>query len=127
MIIKPDKRPVFLNLFKIGFPVTAVQSIMHRVFGVCMVFALPFTIYLFGLSLESSEGFERVGDILSCTLTKLIAAALVWGLAHHFFAGVRFLLIDIEIGITRESARFSSWLVIAAGVVVLLLFLGAVL
>ena len=41
---------------------------------------------------------------------------LLWSLAHHFFAGIRFLLIDAEIGVDKSQARFGSWLVLLAEV-----------
>ncbi len=39
---------------------------------------------------------------------------LLWSLAHHFFAGIRFLLIDAEIGVEKSQARLGSWLVLLA-------------
>jgi succinate dehydrogenase / fumarate reductase cytochrome b subunit len=32
--------------------------------------------------------------------------------ALHFFAGIRHLLLDIDVGIDRPSARRSAWLVV---------------
>jgi len=32
----------------------------------------------------------------------------VWALLHHFFAGIRFLVIDMHIGVGLPQARASS-------------------
>lgn len=118
MTIKSGKRPVFLNLIQVRFPAAAVQSILHRLSGVCMVLVLPYVIYLFGLSLESEQGFASVTSILTSIPVKLVSALLVWALVHHLFAGVRYLLIDLEIGIEREAARRSAWAVMVGAVAV---------
>lgn len=127
MTIKPGNRPVFLNLIQVRFPAAAIQSILHRLSGLCMVLALPYVIWLFGLSLESAEGFASVQTTLSATPARLLSAVLVWGLAHHLFAGIRYLLIDFEIGLEREAARRSAWLVMIAGAAVAAGYLGLLL
>lgn len=117
-------RPVFLNLLRIRMPVMAIQSIMHRIFGVLMVFMLPWVIYLFDLSLMSPQGFDQVNEFLASLFARVLMAIPVWALAHHVFAGIRYLLLDIEWGISRDNARRSAWLVNAAGLLVLVIYLG---
>ena len=56
---KQPPAPVFLNLFRIRFPVGAVTSIAHRVSGVCLFLSLPFWIYLLDLSLQGAAGFSK--------------------------------------------------------------------
>ena len=36
---------------------------------------------------------------------------LVWSLSHHLLAGIRHLLLDIDIGVEKTQARGSAWLV----------------
>ncbi len=116
-----DRRPLFLDLFRIRFPLTALVSIGHRISGVMLFLSLPWFLYLFGLSLQSAEGFARVEAILSQPLFKLLLIPYAWFLAHHLFAGVRHLLLDMEIGVDKEAARLGSRLVLVAGGVVLLM------
>jgi succinate dehydrogenase / fumarate reductase cytochrome b subunit len=52
---------------------------------------------------------------------------VLWSLVHHLFAGIRFLLLDIDIGIGRQAATRSAWLVIIAELVSVGLLLGALL
>ncbi len=120
-------RPVFLNLLRIRHPVTAVVSILHRISGVLMVAATPWVIYLFGLSLEGPSGYARVREILAQPAACAGLILLAWALAHHLFAGVRFLLIDIEVGVGLAHGRRSAWMVTVAGVVATVLVVGVCL
>lgn len=126
-MLNHKNRPVYLNLLRIKFPVAAVQSIMHRIFGVLMVILLPLAIYLFDLSLKSPQDFEQVGEFLASPVVRLICAIPVWALAHHFFAGIRYLLLDVEWGLQKSSARKGAWLVNIAGLLVLLIYFGELL
>jgi succinate dehydrogenase / fumarate reductase cytochrome b subunit len=121
------KRPVFLQLTKIHFPVAAIVSILHRVSGVLLSLLIPVFIYLFGLSLRDQQGFSKVLDLLNSAPGKLITVFLVWMLSHHFFAGLRFLLIDLDVGLLKTTAARSAWLVHASALIVAAITLGLVL
>ena len=54
-------------------------------------------------------------------LKSLLLIALV-GTAYHFCAGIRFLLLDMHVGVSLGQANRSAKLVLAAGVVALLVF-----
>jgi len=101
-------RPVFLDLRQIKQPITAIVSILHRVSGVLMFLALPWSIYLLDRSLTSPAGFAEVSAFFDRPLVKLVAFVLLWSLLHHAAAGVRYLLIDFDIGIEIEAARRSA-------------------
>lgn len=119
-------RPVYLNLIKIRLPIPGIISIMHRVFGVLLSFAIPFFSYLFYLSLRSQSDFELALAWLGHPLVILLSAGLLWGLIHHLFAGIRYLLIDVEIGVEKQASVYSAWIVLIAGIVVTLLLLGVI-
>lgn len=104
-------RPVFLNLFQIRQPVTAIVSILHRISGLLLAISLPGLVYLLQLSLTGPEGFARVETLLASHGIKLAGIFISWIFALHFFAGIRFLLIDIDLGIKKRSARTMAWLV----------------
>ena len=113
------KRPVYLNLLKIKLPVTAILSILHRITGVFMVLGIPFLVYLFEWSLQGPSEFEQLASFLSHPLMRLIGALYVWFLAHHLLAGIRFLLMDIDIGVLKPTARASAYTVNTLGVLIL--------
>ncbi len=116
-----DSRPVYLNLIKIRLPVMGIVSLAHRASGILLFSSIPFAVYLLGLSLESEQSFVDVRQLLNQPLMLILQVVLLWSLAHHFFAGLRFLLIDAEIGIEKSNARAGAWLVLLAEVLTLLL------
>lgn len=109
-----DQRPVYLNLIKIRLPLPGIISFAHRITGVVLFLSLPFAVYLLDLSIESEQSFAKVQQILSQPVMLFVQILLLWSLAHHFFAGIRFLLIDAEIGVEKSQARLASWLVLLA-------------
>jgi succinate dehydrogenase cytochrome b subunit len=113
-----DKRPIFLNLLRIRQPVAAVVSIFHRISGVLMILSLPGLVYLLNLSLSDQAGFDVVAGLLSSTFARLVAVLLSWALIHHIFAGIRFMLLDFDVGMERAAARQSAWLVHASAIIV---------
>ena len=114
-----DQRPVYLNLVKIRLPLPGIVSFAHRITGVILFLSLPFAVYLLDLSVESEQSFAEVQQILKQPFMLFVQILLLWSLAHHFYAGIRFLLIDAEIGVEKSQARLGSWLVLLAEVLTL--------
>lgn len=106
-----NTRPKYLNLpaiiFEIRLPVPGWVSLLHRVSGALLFF--PFAawlLYLLDQSLVSEQGFNYVRErYLALPLVKLGMLAMVWAYAHHFFAGIRFLFLDVHKGVDLASAR----------------------
>ncbi len=122
-IQSPNKqRPKFLTLTAIRLPLAGVVSILHRISGSILFLALPALIGLFGLSLESPVGFERAGQLVRQPMIGIPLFGLAWAYIHHFCAGLRFLLLDMHIGLDKEGARRS-----AVGVLVVSLALTSLL
>ncbi len=120
-------RPVFLELWRIHLPVGGVVSILHRVSGVLMVLALPVVAWLFAQALGSTAGFETVSAFLAHPLVRVALLVLAWALLHHLLAGVRYLLIDLGLGVDRRIARRSAWTALTAALAVTLLVAGGML
>jgi succinate dehydrogenase / fumarate reductase cytochrome b subunit len=120
--VMKDKRPVYLNLFKIRLPIAGMVSLAHRASGILLFVAIPFAVYLLDLSIISPDGFNEVITILQHPVILLLEVILVWALAHHFFAGIRFLLIDADIGVDKVQANYGSWIVVIAELIVVGLF-----
>lgn len=118
---KTRNRPVFLNLFQIRLPATAVVSFGHRVAGILLFLMIPVSIYLLDLSLHGPAGYQQALAILASGWFRLPAFIVIWAFAHHLFAGIRFLLIDLDIGVDRAAARRSAFLVHGATITVLLI------
>jgi len=103
--------PKFLNLIKIKLPPGGIASIGHRVSGVLMFLSIPFIAWEFARSLESEQGFRDVQACLQSTPVILLSLVLAWSLSHHLLAGVRHLFLDVGIGVDKNSANASAWLV----------------
>ena len=117
-MVKNIKRPIFMDLLRIRMPVVAVLSFAHRVAGMMLCLLIPFVIYLLDLSLRNAQGYAEALAILASPPVKFVAVMLLWGFSHHLLAGIRFLLIDADIGVERDSARLSSWFINVGGLIV---------
>ena len=115
--------PVFLNLLQIRLPVPGILSIAHRISGVVLFLALPFAIGLLELGLSGAAGFERARGVLSAPIAQVLLFLLLWALAHHLLAGIRYLFIDLDLGVQAPGYRRSAWLVLLAAPVVAALVL----
>ena len=109
-----NKRPVYLNLLKIRLPLMGMVSFAHRITGFILFLALPYSVYLLDLSIESEQSFSKIQQILDQPVMLIVQILLLWSLAHHFFAGIRFLLIDAEIAVEKSQAQLGAWLVLIA-------------
>lgn len=112
------KRPKYLNLFKIKQPLPAQVSILHRISGVLLFFpGIPLLLYCLQMLLKSPESFAEIQRMLNDPVVKLLLLLPLWFFLHHFFAGIRYLALDLHLGISLEQARLSSKLVLILGVV----------
>jgi succinate dehydrogenase / fumarate reductase cytochrome b subunit len=53
-----------------------------------------------------------VKSYLDLPLAKLGLLVFIWAYCHHFCAGIRYLLLDLNRGIELRAARISSAIVI---------------
>jgi len=102
-------------------------SFAHRITGVLLFLALPFAVYLLDLSVESQQSFEKAQQLLAQPLIMLVLILLIWSIAHHFFAGIRFLLIDAEIGVEKTQSRLGAWLVLLAEAITIIVIVAGVM
>ena len=111
-----SKRPKYLNLYQIRLPVPGFVSILHRISGFGM-FAFAWAIlWLLQLSLQSPESYQQARDVLQSWIGKLFLIGMSWAFLHHFFAGLRFLLLDTHVGVDLAGARRTSWAVLALSI-----------
>src|SRR5437660_11426120 len=123
-----NTRPKYLSLsallFEIRLPAPAWVSGLHRMSGALLFF--PFAawlLYLLDTSLASEQGFAHVRDhYLKLPLAKLGLLVFIWAYAHHFCAGIRFLLLDLKKGVEKAPAKTWSYVVFAASILITLYF-----
>lgn len=115
-------RPKYVDINLLHLPVPGLVSIFHRVTGVVMfLFLIPALLLLLQCTLGSEEGFNRWKGYFAEPAVKVIFLGFVWAYMHHFFAGIRYLILDLHIGVALAPARLSAKLVLAAGALATLL------
>jgi succinate dehydrogenase / fumarate reductase, cytochrome b subunit len=115
---KHAARPKYYDLNLLNLPTPGLVSIFHRITGVAMfLFLIPLVLAVLQLSLSGEAGFDTIKNYFAHPLVKLIVIGFVWAYLHHLFAGIRYLLLDLHIGIQLEPARASAKWVLAAGVI----------
>lgn len=115
---RPQYRNIhFIEIAGYRMPLAALVSIMHRISGLVMFLLLPVILYMLDQSLLSETTFESFRNFTSHWFVKLIILGLSWAYLHHFCAGIRHLVMDLHIGLSKESARHSSAAVLAISLV----------
>ena len=113
-------RPVYRNiglaqLVKYRLPWAGKVSILHRISGAALFLLLPFILYLFDQSLASELSYQKFQAFTDNILVKIICLGLIWAFLHHFCAGIRYLLLDLEIGVEKSEANRSAIFVFSLG------------
>ncbi len=106
---RPEFRNIHVSqLFQYKLPPPGLVSIMHRISGAALFLLLPFILWLFELSLTSEISYARLVEVASNALVKLVLVGLAWAYLHHLIAGVRYLMLDLHIGLDKPVARTSA-------------------
>ena len=103
-------KPVYINLFKIQLPISALLSISHRVSGMLIFFmVLPFSAYLFNILLASQDSFALFIESYNSSIflrTFVLFNVLIF--EYHVIAGIRHMLMDFHIVSETLSASSNS-------------------
>ncbi|MEK6662623.1 MAG: succinate dehydrogenase, cytochrome b556 subunit [Pseudomonadota bacterium] len=106
-----SNRPVYLNLRHIRQPLPAIVSFLHRVSGAFLFLGIPLLLIVFEASLAGQDSFVAM---LNNPLIKFALFTLLTAYFYHFFAGLRFLLLDLGWGVALAQARRASCAVLLA-------------
>jgi len=112
------QRPVNLDLTTIKMHPAANASILHRISGVIMVFAIGILLWALSLSLSSAEDFSQLQATLDGFFFKFILLGILSALIYHLLGGIRHLLMDLghfeELASGNMTAKFIMilWLVL---------------
>ena len=109
-------RPKYYDLNLLNLPLPGMVSILHRMTGVTMLmFLIPVALFLLQSTLHSESGFNFWRNVLNFPIVKLAVLGLVWAYMHHLFAGIRYLVMDVHLAVTKESARLTAIAVLVMG------------
>jgi succinate dehydrogenase / fumarate reductase cytochrome b subunit len=106
-------RPVFLDLTKIKFPVTAIVSILHRISGIALFISLPFMFAWMFMVTFSDASFALYQYYSSFFWIKTIYVLVLLATTYHTLAGLRHIFHDVSHMHSLKSARITAWIVFA--------------
>ena len=131
---KAKQRPEFRNINFFSdlptyrLPLAGIVSILHRISGLLMALLLPFIIWMFDKSVTSEISFESFTAVFAGQFgwfAKLVCLALIWAYLHHFCAGVRHLIMDVNHhAVTKQFGKTSAAIVFVISIA-LTVVLGA--
>ncbi|NLY63462.1 MAG: succinate dehydrogenase, cytochrome b556 subunit [Alcaligenaceae bacterium] len=124
---KPRKeyRNLDLDLISVKYrlPTAGKVSILHRISGALLFLSLPIILVpLFAASVASPESFTALGSGFGGFLLKLVLLVLLWGFMHHLCAGIRFLTLDLHLGMDKEASAKSAMIVLVVSLALTLVF-----
>lgn len=106
-----SNRPIYLDLLRIRQPLPAIVSFLHRLSGAFLFLCIPLLLIVFESSLMGPDSFAAT---LGNPLIKFALFSLLAAYFYHFFAGLRFLLLDLGWGVALAQARRASLAVLVA-------------
>lgn len=111
-------RPIYRNIHisqiaTYRLPPAGIVSILHRVSGALMFLLLPLVLYLFDKSLTSQISFGTFKSVTSNWFVKIVLLALIGAFTYHFVSGIRHLMMDLHLGVDKESGKRSALIVLA--------------
>lgn len=115
------QRPVNLDLTTIKMHPAANASILHRVSGVIMVFAIGILLWALSLSLSSAEGFAQLQELFDGIIFYIILLGTLSALTYHLLGGIRHLFMDLGYFEEKASGNLSANITIALWLVLTIL------
>lgn len=116
-----DRRPVNLALHTMKFPITAITSILHRISGFLIFFAIPLSLWILNSTLNAPDSFDHTMGILNSPAGKFGVWVFLSALLFHLIMGIRHLLMDLGIGETLKGGRLGAWAAIICAAIAVVL------
>lgn len=96
-----------LNLFTIHFPIPAIVSILHRISGFILLLLIPVALWALNLSL-TPDGFDLFRHWFGQKYVQILVWLFLIPLCFHLIAGIRHLLMDVNLGDTLKGGRLTA-------------------
>ncbi len=116
-----DQRPKNLNILTIRLPVPALVSILHRISGILLFLAIPLILWGLNTSLTSQQDFDNIHQMMAAPFARFVLWGLLAAFIYHFIAGIRHLLMDINIGVELKSGRLTAMMTLMIAIVLIVL------
>ncbi|HFL8819460.1 MAG TPA: succinate dehydrogenase, cytochrome b556 subunit [Candidatus Azoamicus sp. OHIO2] len=105
MVDGMKSKHIFLNIFVLNWPITAIGSIIHRLTGVFLFLSMPGFLYFFYLTIESSSSFIVVSSLSSNSYIKLVLYIFLFSFIYHAISGIKHIIMDIGYFDTKSSSK----------------------
>lgn len=114
--MRPQHRNIGVSeILKYRLPLAGILSILHRISGALLfLIGIPLILYMLQLSLTSEVSYAAFERFAGNWFIKLVLLALLWAFFHHLCAGIRYLLLDLHIGVQKEASVLSAKIAFAA-------------
>lgn len=99
----------------------AIVSILHRISGVILFLLIPIILWGLSLSLSSPDDFDHLHQFLTNPIMKFMIWASLSAFLYHLVAGIRHLLMDLQIGTELKCGRLSAMLTLIISIVFIIL------
>ncbi len=120
--MNPNDRPLSPHISIYRWPVTMVSSILHRATGIALAAGfILFVVWLADIA-SGPEAYAVLAGAMGSTLGKLLLIGWSWAFFYHLANGIRHLVWDTGRGFEKEQATASAWFVIAASVLLTIVF-----
>ena len=116
-----SNRPKNLDLTTIELPLPAKASILHRISGFALFFAVAFMLTALNASLESAESFAELKATFDNGLAKVIIWLILSALGYHLVAGIKHLFMDAGIGESKEGGKVGAIITLVGGAIIIAL------
>ena len=124
---KNEKIKIFKNIgirqiLSYHLPLAGKLSIMHRISGIFLFIFFPLLVLpVFSEIVKSKSNFEELILLMNFKINKIIFIIITWSYLHHFFSGIRYLLIDIGIFAEKNSSKKTAMVVFVSNLIIILL------
>lgn len=116
-----QRRPVFLDLTKLKFPLPAIVSILHRISGIVIFLSLPLWLWMLSQSLRSQQSFAQLQQQITQPFFKIILFLASAAIIYHVVAGIRHLIMDLGFAETLKGGRIAAWTALLVSIVLVIL------
>jgi succinate dehydrogenase / fumarate reductase cytochrome b subunit len=91
---------------------TLATSILNRATGLVLSLGLILLVYWLMAVASGHRAYAQASTFLGAAPVKLLYLACLAAFCYHLVAGVRHLIWDTGLGLEREQAKRSAWVVV---------------
>ena len=125
--MKQPDRPLSPHLSIYRWPITMALSILHRATGIANAVGLLVLAAWLIQAAGGEESYAAFINVMGSPLGLLLLAGFSFSFFYHLCNGIRHLFWDAGRGFEKHQANTSSYIVIAAALVLTAAFWGMVL